>query len=97
MTNREAIEKLVNARFADEFQGDQELTEAMHMALDALNATQYGRWREMLAKRDSDGCIIRDYMCTVCENMYVDVPDSDELELYRYCPFCGARMIVGDD
>lgn len=36
MTNQEAIEKLVNAEFADKYQGDQDLTTAMLMAIDVL-------------------------------------------------------------
>jgi len=37
MTREEAINKLVNARYADEFQGDEELTEARLMAIQALS------------------------------------------------------------
>ena len=37
MTREEAINKLVNARYADEFQGDEELTEAHLMAIKALS------------------------------------------------------------
>lgn len=36
MTREEAINKLVNARYADEFQGDEELTTAHLMAIKAL-------------------------------------------------------------
>lgn len=36
MTREEAINKLVNARYADEFQGDEELTTAHFMAIKSL-------------------------------------------------------------
>lgn len=42
MTREEAINKLVNARYADEFQGDEELTTAHLMAIKALE--QEPKW-----------------------------------------------------
>lgn len=40
LTTREAIEQLTNAEFADKYQGDQKLTTALLMAVDALEATR---------------------------------------------------------
>ena len=40
MTTSEAIKELVNAEYADKYQGDQKLTTAKLMAVDALEATK---------------------------------------------------------
>lgn len=40
MTEQEAIYKLVNAEYADKYQGDEELMIAQHMAIDALDFKQ---------------------------------------------------------
>lgn len=45
MTNEEAIQKLVNAEYAGQWQWDEELQTAQHMAVDALEKqTQYERY-----------------------------------------------------
>lgn len=89
MTNREAIEKLVNARFADEFQGDQELTTAMHMALDALSAEpiKVGRWEQV------DGYFGDTYYrCSECKKeSYFNNNTPREIGV-KYCPYCGTTM-----
>ena len=40
MTNHEAIEKLVNAEYTEKWQGDEELTLALHMAVEALSSAE---------------------------------------------------------
>lgn len=90
MTNREAIEKLVNAGFADEFQGDQELTTAMHMALDALSAEpiKVGRWEQV------DGYFgDAYYRCSICKKeSYFSNHTPGEIGI-QYCHYCGAKIL----
>ena len=50
-----------------------------------------GKWKQVLAKRDDDGYILRDYKCTNCFGIILCVPDDDE-NLPRYCCMCGAKM-----
>lgn len=77
MTNQEAIEKLVNAEFADKYQGDQDLTTAMHMAIDALKS---GPVRSHWAK-------------TVLKNRWECESCHEQCNYHsRYCPACGAKM-----
>lgn len=52
-----------------------------------------GKWKQVLAKRDDDGYILRDYKCTNCFGIILRVPDGDE-NLPRYCCMCGAKMEV---
>ena len=82
MTNQEAIEKLVNAEFADKYQGDQDLTTAMHMAIDALESgpARRGRW---IDAREQCGS----YVCSKC--------DYQSIAQYNFCPHCGAKMDGG--
>lgn len=41
MTNKEAINLLVNAEYADKWQGNNDLQTALHRALDALDRVNY--------------------------------------------------------
>ena len=50
-----------------------------------------GKWKQVLAKRDDDGYILRDYKCTNCFGIILCVPDDDE-NLPRYCCMCGEKM-----
>ena len=52
-----------------------------------------GKWKQVLAKRDDDGSILRDYKCTNCFGIILRVPDDAE-NLPRYCCMCGAKMEV---
>lgn len=52
-----------------------------------------GKWKQVLARRDDDGYILRDYKCTNCFGIILSVPDDDE-NLPRYCCMCGAKMEV---
>ena len=50
-----------------------------------------GKWKQVLARRDDDGYILRDYKCTNCFGIILGVPDDYE-NLPRYCCMCGAKM-----
>lgn len=52
-----------------------------------------GKWKQVLARRDDNGYILRDYKCTNCFGIILRVPDDDE-KLPRYCCMCGAKMEV---
>lgn len=53
-----------------------------------------GEWKQVLARRDDNGYILRDYKCTNCFGIILNVPDDDEKDLPRYCCMCGAKMEV---
>lgn len=73
MTREEAIHKLVNARYADEFQGDEELTKAHLMAIKALE------------QEPCEDCISRDAVIKhICE--YKECyKDECKGRLYKRC------------
>ena len=82
MTNKEAIEKLVNAEFADKYQGDQDLTTAMHMAIDALESgpARHGQWIYKPAKGT---------FCSYC--------GTQSICKTNFCQTCGTKMKGCDD
>ena len=86
MTSEEAIELLVNATYSDEWQGNEQLTKANLMAIEALKQepVKHGEWKCMadcgVTECDQCGWSIEEYV-------------GD----YNFCPNCGARMIGGED
>ena len=77
MTREEAIELLVNATYSDEWQGNEQLTKANLMAIEALQAepVKHGEW--VLG----DG-----YYCSSCGYKL------QTTAILRSCPNCGAKM-----
>lgn len=77
MTREEAIKMLVNATYSDEWQGNEDLTTANHMAIEALKQPERkkGKWIEK-------GVYI--FECSNCGD-HVKEP-------LNYCPNCGAEM-----
>lgn len=57
---------------------------------------RHGHYIEIGAHRDEDGYILRDYECSNCFGIHVDIPD-DEHDLAPYCCMCGAKMDGGAD
>lgn len=89
MTNEEAIKILSNATFSDEWQGNEELTTAYLMAIEALKDERpKGEW---IKKIDDVGFV--SYICSECgfELELEDCSDS------YYCSDCGADMRVTDN
>ena len=78
MTREEAIELLVNATYSDEWQGNEQLTEANLMAIKALQAepAKHGKW-----EIDEYGI----HHCPFCYAINNTVYKS-------FCPNCGAKM-----
>lgn len=98
MTNHEAIEKLVNAEYADKWQGNEELTLALHMAIDALESkpVQHGYWIECDWKHLEHGMLESDpnagLCCSVCRTAF----QKKKMTYKEYCPACGAKMGGGE-
>ena len=94
MTNQEAIEKLVNAEYADKWQGDEELTLALHMAVEALSSAEpkRGRWnrRSDMDYADQNKVTHIHGQCSECGLIH-DFIDGHTAQ-YNYCPQCGAKM-----
>lgn len=87
MTNEEAIKILSNATFSDEWQGNEELTTAYLMAIEALKDERpHGKWI-------IDGHHIR---CDRC-NEYICNTDREGNKIPdNFCPNCGADMREAD-
>lgn len=90
MTREEAIKMLVNATYSDEWQGNEDLTTANHMAIEALKQPERKKGEWILCENpiySSFRTVAADpYLCTVC-NMKND-------RQTKYCPNCGAEMEV---
>ena len=67
MTREEAINKLTNARYADEFQGDEELTTAHLMAIKALE------------QGPCEDCVSRQAMLDLAETIQTDDFSGNEI------------------
>ena len=80
MTNEDAIKILANARYADDLQGNEDLTTAHYMAIEALKSRPTSRW-----SRQTD--TYHDYY--ECENCGIGVGLDD---VRNFCPNCGAKM-----
>lgn len=79
-TNEDAIKILANARYADDLQGNEDLTTAHYMAIEALKSRPTSRW-----SRQTD--TYHDYY--ECENCGIGVGLDD---VRNFCPNCGAKM-----
>lgn len=85
MTNEQAIEILANARYADDLQGNEDLTTAHYMAIEALKSRPTSRWsRQTTGKWER---FVDDY--NKCSNCGVIAKFHRN---YNYCPNCGAKM-----
>lgn len=85
MTSEEAIELLVNATYSDEWQGNEQLTKANLMAIEALKQepVKHGEWKYYYFS-DINNPYVGWYECTVCKH--------HEYSEREYCPNCGADM-----
>ena len=70
-----------------------EINEVLNSMPSVQPKEKTGKWKQVLARRDDDGYILRDYKCTNCFGIILRVPDDDE-NLPRYCCMCGAKMEV---
>lgn len=88
MTNKEAIEKLVNAEYADKWQGNEELTLALHMAIDALESEPVRHGRLI----DADAL-----MRMICGNECGCTPEECGIEENEFDPCaCNFRSYIAD-
>lgn len=84
MTREEAIELLVNSTYSDEWQGNEQLTDAKLMAIDALKAEPVKRG-EWIKHENPKGVFSRE--CSECKCWFPwDMPRNS------FCPNCGAKM-----
>lgn len=96
MTRQEAIRMLVNATYSDEWQGNEDLTTAIHMAIESLQEEPRptGHWVD-------DGEML---WCSNCGNGWDAYFECHEVQLNdngmvgwamsypAYCKYCGAKM-----
>ena len=98
MTRDEAIKLLVNATYSDEWQGNEQLTKANLMAIEALQAEpKYGEW-----ELDPNGMDwnIPAWRCSECgfvaNYIGVEVNGLSNSPMNwagsNFCPNCGAKM-----
>ncbi len=83
MTNEEAIELLVNATYSDEWQGNERLTEAQHLAISALSRDRWISVEERLPEPKTEVMVAYDDGEVWClwQNWANDTED-DRLEYY---------------
>lgn len=93
MTIQEAIELLVNATYSDEWQGNEQLTKANLMAIEALQR-EIPKNPVVNYVADSDGARrLEDVwaedslLCPVCHTYFGEVFDEG------YCRKCGQKLI----
>lgn len=67
MTREEAIKLLVNATYSDEFQGNEDLTTALHMAIKALE------------QEPCEDCISREQAKLAIRDRFKDLPSRVEI------------------
>lgn len=84
MTREEAIKMLVNATYSDEWQGNEDLTTANHMAIEALKQPEQKKAKWMM----NSG------LGTLCSNCYYKLETTG---LLSRCPNCGAEMMEKED
>ena len=76
---------LVNATYSDEWQGNEDLTAANHMAIEALKQPEQkkGKW---ISPSQNPEFANKDFFndCSVCGFTTMDKTD--------FCPHCGAEM-----
>lgn len=86
MTNEDAIKMLANARYADDLQGNEDLTTAHYMAIEALMPTEKEEPAEWIVNTDESRRWDRvRYYCSACN-------DWNTYGKSKYCPNCGRRM-----
>lgn len=92
MTNEEAIKILSNATFSAEWQGNEDLTTAYLMAIEALkNERPQGEWMFSGVEHTADNPIDSDcYYCSICKRS-ISTTLTRPTELFPFC-HCGADM-----
>lgn len=97
MTREEAIQLLVNATYSNEWQGNEDLTTAHNMAIEALEQEpKAGHWIEIAQYSDAKHKI----ECSECGNHIIDRGHANSFNVknkYKYCPNCGCRMESEDE
>ena len=93
MTREEAIELLVNATYSHEWQGNEQLTKANLMAIEALQ-TEHGKWEEKETYLNEGDCEITEWQLARCSKCgkYHTTPYMYSFNNFNFCPSCGARM-----
>lgn len=79
MTPAEAAEQLVNAEYAEKYQGDQKLATATLMAVDALEAIKPLCNRCLILTKASTCifCTMRD-LCDIARKQYTEVNENEK-------------------
>lgn len=94
MTREEAIKMLVNATYSDEWQGNEDLTTANHMAIEALKEPEQkkGKWilSDEQQQEDVDNGNYR-FICSECGKSDI----HSKAVIVSFCWNCGARMEEG--
>lgn len=86
MTREEAIDILRSYLMFDK--SNMQIDIALNMAIEALSAVAVqGEWIE---REDWDGDYY--YDCSVCGESFVLCDGTPSMNLYHFCPNCGARM-----
>ena len=83
MTYQEAIKVLVNATYSDEWQGNEDITTAQHMAVDALE-----KQIPMKPENGQDDNFYWGLVCPKCKNVLLEE---------FYCPECGQHIDWSDE
>lgn len=84
MTQEKTIEILEDLwRYEKVKYTDQEVREAIDMAIEALQERKTGKW--IITARNG-------ILCSECKSGTRKMPMLFGNPLYKYCPFCGAKM-----
>lgn len=94
MTYQEAIKVLVNATYSDEWQGNEAVTTAQHMAVDALEK-QIKMQHHHTAIKDVDGKGVY-FRFSICPNCLGEIISYKNGKYPRYCNWCGQAIDWGD-
>lgn len=71
---------------------DKDEKEAIDMAIETLSTERTGEWTE---REDWNGDNY--YDCSVCGESFVLIDGTPSMNLYHYCPNCGAKMVGNND
>lgn len=93
MTRKEAIYRLKNTAWLGSNEDREETEQAVDMAIEALrDEAVQGEWIE---REDWNGDNY--YDCSVCGESFVLYDGTPSMNLYHYCPNCGADMRGGKE
>jgi hypothetical protein len=69
------------------------ILEVIHAPTVEAEPVKHGTWKLYAKRRDSDGYIVNNFVCSNCDNMITSVPEGLAPDIVSpYCAKCGARM-----